>query len=235
MDGVPNAEDRCPDTPLCAEVDEVGCPDDADGDAVVDGCDQCEDTPTGETVYADGCSVVRDGVPSRCQGPDPRTVEIEYYLVILFAGCGVITAALWGGMVIWAFRDMRARSRDILAQILGTVLVAVLPIVGFMVYLMLRPQETLADTYERSLEQEALLQAIEEPEVCPGCGQRVRGEYLFCPSCHTRLKRPCPSCNQAMHLRWALCPYCGMSVTPQVLEPVPEPEQTQEMAEQPAE
>ena len=160
---------------------------------------------------------------------------VEYYLVILFAGCGVITAALWGGMVIWAFRDMRARSRDVLAQILATLLVAVLPIVGFMVYLMLRPQETLADTYERSLEQEALLQAIEEPEVCPGCGQRVRGEYLFCPSCHTKLKRPCPSCNQAMHLRWALCPYCGMSVTPQVLEPVPEPEQTQEMAEQPAE
>jgi hypothetical protein len=150
---------------------------------------------------------------------------IEYYLVILFAGCGVITAALWGGMVIWAFRDMRSRSRDILAQILGTVLVAVLPIVGFMVYLMLRPQETLADTYERSLEQEALLQAIEEPEVCPGCGQRVRSEYLFCPSCHTKLKRPCPSCDQAMHLRWALCPYCGMSVTPQVLEPVPEPEE----------
>jgi ribosomal protein L32 len=105
------------------------------------------------------------------------------------------------------------------------VLVALLPIVGFMVYLMLRPQETLADTYERSLEQEALLQAIEEPEVCPGCGQRVRSEYLFCPSCHTKLKRPCPSCGQAMHLRWALCPYCGMSVTPQVLEPVPEPEE----------
>jgi uncharacterized membrane protein len=147
--------------------------------------------------------------------------SIQYYLVILFAACGVVTAALWGGMAIWSFRDIRSRSRDVLAQILATVLVAVLPVVGLMVYLMLRPKETLSDAYERSLEQEALLQAIEEPEVCPGCGQRVKGEYLFCPSCHTKLKRPCPSCNQPLHLRWALCPYCGTSVKPQVLEPVP--------------
>jgi hypothetical protein len=111
---------------------------------------------------------------------------------------------------------------------LATLLVAILPIIGLMVYLMLRPQETLADAYERSLEQEALLQAIEEPEICPGCGQRVRGNYLYCPSCHTRLKAACPACSQPLHLRWSLCPYCGTSVVPQVLEPVPalQPEPT---------
>jgi hypothetical protein len=124
-------------------------------------------------------------------------------------------------LAIWTFRDIRSRSRDPLAHILGTLLVAVLPFIGLMVYLMLRPQETLADAYERSLEQEALLQAIEEPEICPGCGQRVRGDYLYCPSCHTRLKAACPSCSQPLHLRWSLCPYCGTNVAPQVLEPVP--------------
>lgn len=162
--------------------------------------------------------------------------SIQYYLVILVAACGIVTVALWGGMAIWAFRDIRSRSRDILAQILATLLVAVLPIVGLMVYLMLRPRETLADAYERSLEQEALLQAIEEPEVCPGCRQRVRGEYLFCPACHTKLKRACPACGQPLHLRWTLCPYCGTSVTPQVLEPVPAsaPQEEAEEEEQPA-
>jgi hypothetical protein len=124
-------------------------------------------------------------------------------------------------MAIWTFRDIRSRSRDALAHILATLLVVVLPLIGLVVYLMLRPQETLADAYERSLEQEALLQAIEEPEVCPGCGQRVRGDFLHCPDCHTKLKTACPACSRALDLRWSLCPYCGTSVAPQALEPVP--------------
>ena len=152
--------------------------------------------------------------------------NVPVYLTILSTVCGGISIALFGGMVIWTFRDIHARSRDILAQLLATLLVIVVPIVGLVVYLMLRPRETLAEAYERSLEQEALLQAIEEPENCPGCGQRVRGNYLYCPACHTRLKRACPECNHPLHLRWSLCPYCGANVTPQALEPVPtsEPE-----------
>ena len=147
--------------------------------------------------------------------------NVPTYLTILFTAIGAVTVALLGGLTIWTFRDIRARSRDVLAQILATILVLVLPLVGLVVYLMLRPRETLADAYERSLEQEALLQAIEEPEICPGCGQRVKGDYLYCPACHTRLKSACPGCSRPLHLRWSLCPYCGTSVTPQVLEPVP--------------
>jgi RNA polymerase subunit RPABC4/transcription elongation factor Spt4 len=147
--------------------------------------------------------------------------SVPFYLTILSTICGGFTVALLGGIAIWTFRDIRARSRDVLAQMLATLLVIVLPIIGFVVYLMLRPRETLADAYERSLEQEALLQAIEEPEVCPGCGQRVRSDYLHCPDCHTRLKRACPACARPLHPQWSLCPYCGTSVTPQVVEPVP--------------
>jgi hypothetical protein len=147
--------------------------------------------------------------------------RVPFYLTILSTVCGGVTVALWGGIAIWTFRDIRARSRDILAHILATLLVIALPVIGLIVYLMLRPRETLAEAYERSLEQEALLQAIEEPENCPGCGQRVKGEYLYCPACHTRLKRGCPECNRPLHLRWSLCPYCGASVAPQALEPAP--------------
>lgn len=132
---------------------------------------------------------------------------------------GVVITALHGGAIVWAFRDMRARSRDVLALIVATLLVALVPLVGLIVYMMLRPRETLAEAYERSLEQEALLQAIEEPETCSGCGRRVRQEYVFCPSCHTRLKQLCPSCSRPLHLHWAICPYCGSGVTPQVAEP----------------
>jgi hypothetical protein len=154
--------------------------------------------------------------------------RIPFYLTILSTVCGGVTVALLGGMAIWTFRDIRARSRDILAQILATLLVIGLPIIGLVVYLMLRPRETLADAYERSLEQEALLQAIEEPESCPGCGQRVKGDYLYCPACHTRLKKGCPECGRPLHLPWSLCPYCGASVLPQPLSPVPSQEPEEE-------
>jgi hypothetical protein len=153
--------------------------------------------------------------------------NIPTYLTILSTICGGIIVALLGGMAIWTFRDIRARSRDILAQILATLLVLVLPVIGLVVYLMLRPRETLEEAYEHSLEQEALLQAIEEPEECPGCGQRVSSGFLYCPDCHTRLKKACPECGEPLRLHWSLCPYCGASVTPQVLESVsPSPEET---------
>ncbi len=160
--------------------------------------------------------------------------SIPFYLTILSTICGGITVALMGGIAIWTFRDIRSRSRDVLAHILATLLVIVLPIIGLVIYFMLRPQETLAEIYERSLEQEALLQAIEEPEICPGCGQRVRGDYLYCPACHTKLKTACPMCNNPLHLRWSLCPYCGTTVTPQAIEPVPvsQPEPTPMIAQE---
>jgi hypothetical protein len=145
--------------------------------------------------------------------------NIPTYVTILSTICGGVTIAILGGMVIWTFRDMQARSRDVLAQILATLLVLVLPVVGLVVYLMLRPRETLAEAYEHSLEQEALLQAIEEPEVCPGCGQRIDGDFLYCPDCRTRLKKACTECGKPLGLQWALCPYCGATVAPQARAP----------------
>jgi hypothetical protein len=147
--------------------------------------------------------------------------NVPTYVTILSTICGGVTIAILGGMVIWTFRDMRARSRDVLAQILATILVLVLPGIGLVVYLMLRPRETLAEAYEHSLEQEALLQAIEEPEACPGCGQRIAGDFLYCPSCHTRLKKACPECGKPLRLHWSLCAYCGATVAPEVPERVP--------------
>ena len=155
---------------------------------------------------------------------------IPTYLTLLATVCGGVTAALVAGLAIWTFRDIRSRSRDFLAQVLATLLVLAVPVIGLIVYLMLRPHETIAEAYERSLEQEALLQAIEEPEVCPGCGQRVRHDFLYCPACQTHLRQACLSCGRPLHMRWELCPFCGAETPPQQPAPVatvasvPEPE-----------
>ncbi len=130
--------------------------------------------------------------------------------VIVYAG--MILAAFWLAMIIWTYRDMRARSRDVLAQIVVAAMVAILTVPGVLIYLFLRPRETLSEAYERSLEEEALLQEIEEKPVCPGCKQRVQEEWQACPNCHTRLKRPCTRCGRMLDLSWDLCPYCATAV-----------------------
>jgi RNA polymerase subunit RPABC4/transcription elongation factor Spt4 len=104
---------------------------------------------------------------------------------------------------------MRNRSRDPFAQILAALVVALLPIVGLVIYLILRPPETLAEAYERALEEEALLQEIEERPACPGCSRTVDPHWILCPHCHTRLRRACTDCNALLELPWSICPYCG--------------------------
>lgn len=137
---------------------------------------------------------------------------INNLILLAIAAFGASLSALWLGLTMWTWQDMRARSRDPLAQIAASVVVLVLPIVGILVYLLLRPRETLADAYERSLEEEALLQEIEEKPMCPGCGRPIKHEWQVCPHCHTRLKKPCLHCAALLELSWNLCPICA---TPQ--------------------
>ncbi|UCD56318.1 MAG: thrombospondin type 3 repeat-containing protein, partial [Candidatus Hydrogenedentota bacterium] len=60
-DGVPDNEDKCPDTPKGVEVDDNGCPLDSDGDGVPDYKDDCPDTPKGANVDDNGCPLDSDG------------------------------------------------------------------------------------------------------------------------------------------------------------------------------
>lgn len=138
---------------------------------------------------------------------------VSQFILFITMAVGAVVASLWLGMILWTWRDMRARSRDVLAQSAATAMVAILNVFGLIIYLMLRPRETLAEAYERSLEEEALLQGIEEKPICPGCGRPSNSRWQVCPYCHTRLKKPCVQCSELLELAWNLCPYCA---TPQV-------------------
>src|SRR6185436_6174262 len=111
-------------------------------------------------------------------------------LLVLTGFGGAFVAALWISLVIWTYRDIRTRARDPLVQTLATLLVAVLNLPGVLVYLILRPQ--------RTLEEEALLQALEDLPLCPGCERRVKDDWQVCPNCHTKLKKTCENCNKLM-------------------------------------
>ena len=139
---------------------------------------------------------------------------------VLFWVTGAYFIAFWFSIIVWTFRDIRARSRDLFTQGLGTLLVLPPPplnLGGLILYFILRPRETLAEMYERSLEEEALLQGIEDVDVCPACKQLIEPDYVICPNCYTQLKRKCPECGHLMDLAWNVCAYCGSQATQQPL------------------
>ncbi len=131
-------------------------------------------------------------------------------------------AALWLSLVIWTFRDVRRRARDPLTRILAVLIVLILFLPGFLIYLILRPSTTIEEEYQRTLEEEALLQNIEDAALCPGCNRRIQPDWMVCPSCHTLLKKRCPNCSRLMDLPWNLCPYCATTVPGFRLENVTE-------------
>jgi RNA polymerase subunit RPABC4/transcription elongation factor Spt4 len=136
-------------------------------------------------------------------------VFLSSLTLVLTAFGGAFLAALWISLVIWTYRDIRARARDPLVHTLAALLVAVLNLPGILVYLILRPPRTLEEEYQRTLEEEALLQALEDLPLCPGCERRVKEDWQVCPNCHTKLKKTCHSCSKFMELPWNICPYCG--------------------------
>lgn len=60
-DGVRDRQDRCPGTPVGAQVDSKGCAPDADRDGIPDGIDRCPRSRVGESVGPDGCPADADG------------------------------------------------------------------------------------------------------------------------------------------------------------------------------
>jgi len=162
------------------------------------------------------------------------------FILMLTAWGGAFIAALWLSLVSWTYRDIRSRTRDLLERILAVLVVAVLFLPGIAIYLILRPARTLEDEYQHSLEEEALLQSIEDSSLCPGCGRKIKDNWIVCPSCHTKLKKNCHQCGKLMELPWNLCPYCatpapGMRKENQTLDDAlrqinvePEAEETEE-------
>lgn len=138
--------------------------------------------------------------------------EATVKYVVVFAL--IFLAAFWIATVFWTYRDTRQRTRDPILQTAAVLLVLVLNFPGHWIYLIVRPRQTLTELYERSLEEEALLQELEDQKACPTCKRRVKDEYLVCPSCRTQLKEACRQCSKPLSYAWVACPYCGTEKPP---------------------
>src|ERR687896_724653 len=114
---------------------------------------------------------------------------------------------LWLALAYWTFAD--AGRRGTVRFFWGAVALLV-PFLGTLIYLIVRPPEYLLDSRERELELAVLEKELKQKvSLCPRCQSTVEKEFLLCPECGWDLKKPCTNCNKPLHLGWNTCPYCA--------------------------
>ena len=128
---------------------------------------------------------------------------------VFLALAGGYLIVLWFALAVWTYRDIGTRSQSVVTQIFATLLSLLFFVPGALLYLLMRPRTTLDEAFQRSLEEEYLLQDIEETALCSSCQRQVSDDYILCPHCQATLKQPCTSCNQLIKIGWPVCPYCA--------------------------
>lgn len=123
---------------------------------------------------------------------------------------------LWMALTFWIARDARMRSPSRLFATVAVLLGLVLPLIGALLYLVVRPPHTLDEERALVLEEQALLNPpsdeAAQPRPCPSCGREIEPDFVVCPYCRTRFARRCTHCQRWLRLGWRVCPYCGEDV-----------------------
>lgn len=132
------------------------------------------------------------------------------FLVVL----GIYAVVLYLAIAYWGLKDARSRSESVGLHYFALFVNLLVPLLGLLVYLLVRPSSTLVERRALELEAEALTQTSDEVEErpCPACGREIEKNFVLCPYCHTRFAKLCPSCHKSVRLGWTLCPYCAESL-----------------------
>jgi RNA polymerase subunit RPABC4/transcription elongation factor Spt4 len=135
-------------------------------------------------------------------------------LLTILGWYGIIFAAvLWLAVIRWTWQDIQLRTDKRFQRVFAALLPGLLFFPGVIIYLILRPKKTLEESYQFSLEEEALLQTLDEYRICPACEKPIQPNWMFCPACHNRVRTKCSGCGELLHPVWTLCPACGRQVT----------------------
>lgn len=135
---------------------------------------------------------------------DPILKSAEFVLARNL--CVLFFVVLDVALIFWTYRDANRRGA---MGWFWALAVAMFPLAGWLIYLVVRPPEFADDARERELEIRAKeISLVRDYESCPACYKPVEKDFLICPSCMKKLKKPCTECGRALKLNWGVCPYC---------------------------
>jgi len=129
--------------------------------------------------------------PAPERGHYQTAMPLEALMGVSGGIVGVAFVLLWVLLPTWVYVD--ARERGVRRAPLFAFLTAISSLVGFLVYLIARPEHT------RVLS-------------CPGCAKEVNGG-AFCPHCGRDLSASfCQACRYPLKPDWAFCPACRTEI-----------------------
>lgn len=119
-------------------------------------------------------------------------------------------ALLWLAIIIWVTKDVLQRSNSILFQAFSILLNILVPILGVLLYLIIRPGKTRMERYYEELERNMLEgESLSEQNACDKCLTPSDKDYSYCPNCGEGLKTTCAKCKKSFPNVWSICPFCG--------------------------
>ena len=87
-------------------------------------------------------------------------------------------------------------------------IIAAIPVVGLIAYLVLRPATLVADREEQELDMALRERQLAQYGNCPNCGTPIEKDFIVCPVCNTQVRNVCPTCHKPLEAHWKVCPYC---------------------------
>jgi hypothetical protein len=125
----------------------------------------------------------------------------------------VFAVALWLALAYWVYQDSRRRFANTGAIAGATLLAIIIPFLGALIYMFIRPPEYLTDAHDRELETLALEAQVEGLH-CPECSGVIGPRFLVCPTCTAQVREPCTRCSEPLEPAWRVCPYCAAPAAP---------------------
>lgn len=131
----------------------------------------------------------------------------QYNLPAILQILTIYIVLMWLAVVVWTLRDITTRSSNLLVILSTTLFVAVGTVPALIIYLLIRPSQTLEDNRNKDLFYASVLD--QRVSICEDCHGLVRTSFQYCPHCSNNLGKKCPNCNKKINPTWKYCPGCN--------------------------
>lgn len=140
-------------------------------------------------------------------GAVEATGNVNFNTVMILLG--ILFFLFWMIVVGWVWVDAGERSSNGIFKLGSAVTVGILGVVGLIIYLIIRPKQTIQEIYWSDLERRYLKYETAELDDCSNCGYQLQPGFVSCPECKEIVKVKCSGCDVHIDRDWKYCPFCS--------------------------
>lgn len=121
---------------------------------------------------------------------------------------GLMLTVMWVFTVIWVWHDSGERTASLPFRVIMSLFVLPFNVPGLVIYLMIRPTQTIEQVYWSELERKYLVYETAELDDCTNCGHQLMPGFNNCPQCAHEVRIECSGCGVMIDTDFKYCPHC---------------------------